>query len=426
MFVKLCQSPENKNSYSHRDFKKHIGGFSPLPRNKITLSPKHKPKSNFSEISSIIKEIPLHYLNDYYNLETSIFRKKIETLNSQFFYTYESALNNNNNTVNNNTEINSNQILIFPYEKLFLILFKEISLYIDEIIRLNKKLNAKNKNEKYFIKKIDDYKIKEKEYYLNKQIIKNLERNIKNLEKNNQKIKNENEKLNKKLFTVKYASMKSFDEYNSCKNFNNYRYKNYQKANTIYSDYYGYNNLTEQGSYMNLLNNNDYKKRYSLKTFANKSKSKISNKSSSKDFFNNMNRDSNIKLINSCSRNYDKSENNNNYFENKEINDDNKDNKNILYLSINQCEDEIKNLNMIEDLLLNYQENDIKNDTKSLTKEKNKTFNKFMNTPKKFKFNYRHNENTTAKKIFFTDKRFKKMNKSLDYKSKILTVGKKY
>ena len=113
MFVKLCQSPENKNSYSHRDFKKHIGGFSPLPRNKLTLSPKHKPKSNFSEISSIIKEIPLHYLNDYYNIETSIFRKKIETLNSQFFYTYESALNNNNNTVNNNTEINSNQIFIF-------------------------------------------------------------------------------------------------------------------------------------------------------------------------------------------------------------------------------------------------------------------------------------------------------------------------
>ena len=176
--------------------------------NKISSS-----EDNLSELLKILKEIPLHNLNDYYNIETNVFKKRIEKLNLQFFWIYESILEgqntNNNGDININTNSdnnNSKKELIFPYNKLFLILFKEISLYIEEIIRLNKQINAKNKNEKFYLKKLNDYKNKEKEYYMNKHIIKTLQRNIRNLEKSNEKLKNEIEKLNKKIFNAKYAN----------------------------------------------------------------------------------------------------------------------------------------------------------------------------------------------------------------------------
>ena len=48
--------------------------------NKISSS-----DDNSFELSSILKEIPLHNLNDYYNIETNVFKKRIEKLNLQFF-----------------------------------------------------------------------------------------------------------------------------------------------------------------------------------------------------------------------------------------------------------------------------------------------------------------------------------------------------
>ena len=111
---------------------------------------------NISDLTSILKDIPLNNLNDYYSIETSIFKKRIEKLNLQFFWIYESILQgqniNMNNSKDNTNNINSNTKLIFPYNKLFLILFKEISLYIEEITRLNKQLSAKNKKRKRKIK----------------------------------------------------------------------------------------------------------------------------------------------------------------------------------------------------------------------------------------------------------------------------------
>ena len=64
-------------------------------------------------IKSLINSIPLNNLNDYYDIETSLFKKKCE--------------------------------IPHPYSKLFLILFKEISLYIEEIERLNKQLRENDK-----------------------------------------------------------------------------------------------------------------------------------------------------------------------------------------------------------------------------------------------------------------------------------------
>ena len=382
---------------------------------------------NISDLTSILKDIPLNNLNDYYSIETSIFKKRIEKLNLQFFWIYESILQgqniNMNNSKDNTNNINSNTKLIFPYNKLFLILFKEISLYIEEITRLNKQLSAKNKNEKFYLKKINDYKNKEKEYFINKQMIKTLQRNIRNLEKNIEKIKKENEKLNKKLFSQKYSHFKNTEENrhsNNNRNYlgisinnniNNYRYQNFQKANTIYNEYYGFNNINDQGSITN--SNNDL---FSIKTFINKIKNKNQNKNNnhSKNDLYLINKE----IINSCDRLYEKNEN---IFENNETENDN---KNIIYLSINQCQDEINNLNKIENLL----RNNIQNENRIINRDKNKSLKNLMNTPInniKYKINTKQNTSSSNKKILFTDKKFKKIKKNFYYKANVITSRKK-
>jgi len=394
-------------------------------------------KNNISDISTILKEIPLHNLNDYYSIETSVFKKRIEKLNLQFFWIYESILEgqSTNNSSDNNTNTNSKQNLIFPYNKLFLILFKEISLYIEEIIRLNKQLNAKNKNEKFYIKKMNEYKNKEKEFFINKQIIKTLQRNFKNSEKNIEKLKKENEKLSKKLFNAKYSHFKNNNENKSSvnnninnkygfrfsinNNVNNYRYNNFQKANTIYNEYYGFNNLTEQGSPTSSNNN-----LLSVRTYFNKNEEKSLNinKSPSKDSLSTFNKDIS-KLINNCNSCSKLFENNGNYINVLDNNENDYDKKNLIYLSINQCQDEINNLNSIENLLMNR----IQSEEKALNKEINKSLKKLMNTPinnLKYKIN-RQKNSSSNKKLLFSDKKFKKMNKSLDFKNNNFTNGKK-
>ena len=394
-------------------------------------------KNNISDISTILKEIPLHNLNDYYSIETSVFKKRIEKLNLQFFWIYESILEgqSTNNSSDNNTNTNSKQNLIFPYNKLFLILFKEISLYIEEIIRLNKQLNAKNKNEKFYIKKMNEYKNKEKEFFINKQIIKTLQRNFKNSEKNIEKLKKENEKLSKKLFNAKYSHYKNNNEnknsvnnninnkygfrFSINNNVNNYRYNNFQKANTIYNEYYGFNNLTEQGSPTSSNNN-----LLSVRTYFNKNKEKSLNinKSPSKDSLSTFNKDIS-KLINNCNSCSKLFENNGNYINVLDNNENDYDKKNLIYLSINQCQDEINNLNSIENLLMNR----IQSEEKALNKEINKSLKKLMNTPinnLKYKIN-RQKNSSSNKKLLFSDKKFKKMNKSLDFKNNNYTNRKK-
>ena len=143
-------------------------------------------KDNKNDILNLINLTDFENLNEYYDLESSIFMKRIEKLNLKFFWTSESLLNQKE--------------IIYPYNKLFLILFKQISLYVEEIARLNKQLQIKNKNEKYMTMKLTKLKEKEKENILNKQMIKNLQRSKILLEKKDEKNKKEIEKLNKRIF----------------------------------------------------------------------------------------------------------------------------------------------------------------------------------------------------------------------------------
>ena len=139
-------------------------------------------------IYNYINDMPFENLNEFYDIESSLFLKRIEKLNLKFYWTSECVLNQ--------------EEIKYPYNKLFLILFKQISLYIEEISRLNKQLRQKNKNEKYYQIKMAKMKEKEKENTLNKQMLKKLQRDNKLLEKRNEKNKSEIEKLNKRLSTT--------------------------------------------------------------------------------------------------------------------------------------------------------------------------------------------------------------------------------
>ena len=249
-------------------------------------------------------------------------------------------------------------------------------------------------------------------------MIKTLQRNIRNLERNIEKLKKENEKLNKKLFSEKYSHTKNFNGNNNINkhgfcfsinnNINNYRYQNYQRANTIYNEYYGFNNLTDQEN-INSSNRNNF----SIKT--NKIMNKV-NKSPSKEIVKTINKEDMNKLINSCDRLYEKNEYDN-FYTNTETDNDN---KNLVYMNINQCQDEINNLNKIENLLMNF----IQNGTKNLSTESNKSFKNLMNSPKnnvKYKINIDKNNHSSSKKFLFNDKKIKKINKVLDFRSNIIT-----
>ena len=260
------------------------------------------------ELSKLIKDIPLNNLNDYYDIETNLFKKRIEKLNLKFYWIYESVIGDNNND------------LLYPYNKLFLILFKELSLYIEEIVRLNKQLNLKNKNEKYYIQRINDYKQKEKDFIQNKQIIKNMERNIKNLEKNNEKLKNELEKVNKKFLNTNALTLSNNSNFVEWKN----NLSNRRRIKDIHKDINKNHsiNINEQGSILSTGSNN-----MQNRTHMNK-------KNKSKEIARNINSNSSI------------------YTKTTNISYGN-NNKDIIYFGINQCEEEIKNLNLIENLLIN-------------------------------------------------------------------------
>ena len=332
--------------------------------------------TNLDEVSILIKEIPLNNLNDYYDIETNLFKKRIEKLNLKFYWIYDSVLG----------EENTNNLL-YPYNKLFLILFKEISLYIEEILRLNKQLNLKNKNEKYYIQKLNDYKLKEKDFLISKQVIKNLQRNIKSLEKNNEKLKNEIDKMNKKIFSSNMPGLNHNTNFGMWKHniSSGGKHKNYNKAMSKFNT----GITSEQGSVMSSGSN------------SNTNRLHLNKKNIFKELGGNGNANTNTNIINSNSSINSKTTNislGNNY-------------KDIVCFGITQCEDEINNLNMIENMLTKYYDNN--NKKKKLFKGKNKSCKKLSTDRiKNNQFNC-----TLYKRNTYYEKRLKKSNKSIECKT---------
>ena len=270
--------------------------------------------NNSLNVLNFINEMPFENLNDYYDIESSLFLKRIEKLNLKFFWTSECVLNQ--------------QDIKYPYNKLFLILFKQISLYIEEISRLNKQLKQKNKNEKYYQIKLAQMKQKEKEYILNRQMVKNLQRDTKLLEKKNDKYRNEIDKLNKKLSNT-YQSINFNSSNNTTTNAmllqknNNFFFVSPKNSSTSV----GYDSLITHNSPFNKKNNkisdfsyiND-KNKYTINV-----RTKYKHKTVSNSIDNSL-------------LNKNKTTNDNDYDE-------------TISKAIIQCDEEIDNLDLIEGIL---------------------------------------------------------------------------
>ena len=311
-----------------------------LNNNTILTNPEKNTKNdsnkdNTNDIINLINSTPFENLSEYYDLESNIFMKRIEKLNLKFFWTSEYLLNN--------------QEIKYPYNKLFLILFKQISLYIEEIARLNKQLKLKNKNEKFMKIKMAKMKEKEKENILNKQMIKNLQRNNRILEKKNEKNKNEIDKLNKRIY--KNINLTGNTLTNSLF-LNNKRKNNYLSSPKNLSVSVGVDSIITNGSIMSKRSNNN--KLSELSIFSNNE-----NKSKKKK-----------QISNSIDETFNDTRNK------------------ILNKGITQCEEEIENLDIIEDILINFKNKNSKicNGTNTyrntFNKNKNNIYNKKVKTNK--------------------------------------------
>jgi hypothetical protein len=169
-------------SVDPRDRKKHLN-----TSNSDLLSP--KLTHQVSSLSGLIDNIHLSNLNTYYTKEESLFKKRIDKLNLKFYMETEKYLNNK-------LDIGKCQ------DQLFIILFKQISLYIEEIERLNKLL--KNK--------IDNKEEDQNNFLLSPQknsnpqnsqaTIKNLKSTINNLDKKIIEYKINEEKMKKEILSL--------------------------------------------------------------------------------------------------------------------------------------------------------------------------------------------------------------------------------
>ena len=321
-------------------------------------------KNSSLQIYNFINEMPFENLNDYYDIESSLFLKHIEKLNLKFYWTSESILNQ--------------QDIKYPYNKLFLILFKQISLYIEEIARLNKQLKQKTKNEKNFQIKISQMKQKEKENMLNKQMLKNLQRDNKLLEKKNEKNKEQIEKLNKKLANINKntngnnTSTTGIERINYNKDSNN----NIVGSPRFSCTTLGYDSIITQESiyskHINKMTESNDENRNTINV-----KTKHKNKSVSNS-------------INKSSNNY---------------------NREIIHNGINLCDEELEQLDIIEEILKSFKNKNIKNCKKD-------------NHNNSGNINYRTNNNTTIGGSFNNGKNFKK-NKVYNNKTNV-PVKKKF
>ena len=170
--------------------------FSPCNENLIqTAKPEEKQKVY---LSNLIDNININNNANSFYKEDSLFKKRLEKLNYKFYTETEKYLNNK-------LEVESSQ------DQLFVILFKQISLYMEENERLNQLLKEKSDTDKHFNKDdvsliISQFHKKERDKLATQQTINylkasniNLEKKISEKTKAEEKIKAENESLKRQL-----------------------------------------------------------------------------------------------------------------------------------------------------------------------------------------------------------------------------------
>ncbi len=145
-------------------------------------------------ISNIIDVINDNNLNLFYKEGTSKFKYNIDQLNLKFYLETEKILSSPQSD------------LSYYQNRLFLILFKQINLYIKEIERLNLVLIEESKTPKFIQKKVSILDKKKNDFETKESIIQSLKYSLSLVEKklskvilSENKIREESEKLKKEL-----------------------------------------------------------------------------------------------------------------------------------------------------------------------------------------------------------------------------------
>ena len=238
-------------------------------------------------LSNIIDAINENNLNAFYEDDNSNFKRNIDQLNLKFYLETEKIINSTNN--NNETAFNSN--------KLFLILFKQINLYISEIERLNVIILDTKRDPHSISKKLSVMNRQKTDFEIKEQIIKTLKFSVSSLEKQLAEVLNSENLLrqeNKKLkeenkfyldYYIKHNNKENKNNNNSKILINN-RYNNIHLNNSNsnkkinisnnyifkYNTNTSYNNINVTNSY-----NHSSKKDEKPKKFESSKNNKISN-----------------------------------------------------------------------------------------------------------------------------------------------------
>ena len=174
-------------------------------------------------LSKILDTINKNSLNSFYPDSNSEFKKKIDSLNLEFYLETEKYLSNKNHSEKCQTS-------------LFIILFKQINIYIDEIRRLNLILIEKRYDPIKIIERTDKIIKKQKEFIVKENLIKALKESKSNMENklleaiiSENKLKKEIEILKKEKETYKNQINKNNIE-------NNFELQKYKSLNSSLLD----------------------------------------------------------------------------------------------------------------------------------------------------------------------------------------------
>ena len=188
------------------------------PTNKNNINNKNDNEKNENinpneTLSNIIDAINENNLNAFYEDDDSNFKRNIDQLNLKFYLETEKIIKASNN--NNNYEISFNS------NKLFLILFKQINLYISEIERLNAIILDSKHDSHSISKKLSVINRQKTDFEIKEQIIKTLKFSVSSLEKQLATVLNSENLLrqeNKKLQEEKKFYMDFYLKYNNKEN----------------------------------------------------------------------------------------------------------------------------------------------------------------------------------------------------------------
>jgi len=197
----IAHQGKNNNNVSNNNTKNKNGMENKVNDKENKNANMSEEKSDEFNFGKTIEEMNQNILDLYYD-KTSSFKKKIDELNLKFYLETEKYLNNNKiNDYARNQKLQAN---------LFIILFKQINIFIEEIERLNKIiLDNKYKKEK-IMQRTNELNEKKQNILIKDNLIQSLKKSNTNTEKklletllHEDKLIKDNERLRKENETYK-------------------------------------------------------------------------------------------------------------------------------------------------------------------------------------------------------------------------------